>query len=89
MKQYLIRKWNCKNCSRSNLTEVALNGMAKCEYCLDLMKIQPSRARGGETPDQLSAFIHASPRSLQGEWANLSESAATRRSDSGTTRSGR
>jgi len=88
MKQYLIRKWNCKNCGRSNVTEVTFNGMAKCEYCLGLLKIQPSKARGGETSDQLSAFIQADAKSEQGEWAILADKSVSRRSDSGSTRSG-
>lgn len=33
------------------------------------MKIQPSGARGGETRDQLAAFIRADARTRQGEWA--------------------
>ena len=57
MRQYLMRKWNCRNCGRSNSTEVALDGSVTCDYCVHVMKIQPSRARGDETSDQLSAFI--------------------------------
>ena len=55
----LIRKWNCRNCGRSNDTEVALDGTVKCEYCVDVRKIQPSRARGGETP---ISYLHSSRR---------------------------
>ena len=74
--QYLIRRWNCRNCGRSNATEVALDGTVKCDYCVDVMKIQPSRARGGETPDQLAEFIHADARTRQGDWART-ENAGT------------
>ena len=49
-----LRSWNCRNCGRSNKTVVALDGVVKCEYCTDAMRIQPSRVRGGETPGQLS-----------------------------------
>jgi streptogramin lyase len=66
--QYLIRKWNCRNCGLCNATEIALDGSVKCDHCADVMKIQPSRARGGETPDQLSTFIQADALSRQGEW---------------------
>ncbi len=65
-----MRKWNCTSCGRSNATEVALDGSVKCDYCVDVMKIQPSGALGGETPDQLSAFIQADVMSRQGEWAS-------------------
>jgi hypothetical protein len=54
MQQHVNREWNCRNCGRSNRTEVALNGTVKCEHCLSEMKIQPSRARGGETPGRPS-----------------------------------
>ena len=55
--QYVIRKWSCRTCGRANATEVALDGSVKCDGCAGVMTIQPSRARGGETSDQLSAFI--------------------------------
>ena len=29
-----------------------MNGTVKCEHCASEMRIQPSRARGGETPGQ-------------------------------------
>jgi len=50
--QHVNREWNCRNCGRSNRSEVALNGTVKCEHCASEMRIQPSRARGGETPGQ-------------------------------------
>jgi hypothetical protein len=46
-------------------TEIALDGTVKCDYCADVMKIQPSGARGGETRDQLAAFIRADARTRQ------------------------
>ncbi len=52
MQQHVNREWNCRNCGRSNRTEVAMNGTVQCEHCMSEMKIQPSRARGGETPGQ-------------------------------------
>jgi hypothetical protein len=52
--QHVNREWNCRNCGRSNRTEVALDGTVKCDHCLSAMKIQPSRARGGETPGRSS-----------------------------------
>jgi DNA-directed RNA polymerase subunit RPC12/RpoP len=54
MQQHVNREWNCRNCGRSNRTELALDGTVKCEHCLSEMKIQPSRARGGETPGRPS-----------------------------------
>ena len=50
--QHVNREWNCRNCGRSNRTEVAMNGTVTCEHCASEMRIQPSRARGGETPGQ-------------------------------------
>jgi hypothetical protein len=47
--QYLMRKWDCRNCGRSNARDVALDGSAKCEYCVDVMQIQPSRPTGTVT----------------------------------------
>ncbi len=58
----VLRRWNCRNCGRSNKTVVAVDGNVKCEYCTDVMRIQPSRVRGGETPGQLS-------RPLRAPWA--------------------
>jgi hypothetical protein len=60
--QYLMQKWTCSSCGRSNVTEMALNGTAKCDHCAAVVKIQPSRARGGETPEQLAEFIRADPK---------------------------
>jgi DNA-directed RNA polymerase subunit RPC12/RpoP len=54
---YVNREWNCRNCGRSNRSEVAPDGTVKCEYCARVMKIQPSRARGGEVPNQYSRFV--------------------------------
>jgi hypothetical protein len=49
-----LRTWKCRNCGRANRTEVAADGTAKCEFCADVTRIQPSRARGGETDAQVS-----------------------------------
>jgi DNA-directed RNA polymerase subunit RPC12/RpoP len=43
-----LRNWKCRNCGRTNRTEVALDGTAKCEHCGYLMSIQPSRVRNGQ-----------------------------------------
>jgi hypothetical protein len=51
--KYALRTWTCRNCGRSNKTAVALDGTVKCDHCEDVMRIQPSRSRGGETPGQL------------------------------------
>jgi hypothetical protein len=66
--QYLIRKWQCRNCGCANATEVAFDGSAICDHCAAAMKIQASRARGRETADQLASFIEADAASRQGEW---------------------
>jgi DNA-directed RNA polymerase subunit RPC12/RpoP len=48
-----IRSWHCRNCGRTNQTEIAQDGHVKCESCHWVMRIQPSRERGGETHGQL------------------------------------
>jgi len=50
----VLRNWGCRNCGRSNRTVIGQDGTAKCEHCGDMKRIQPSRARGQETADQLS-----------------------------------
>jgi DNA-directed RNA polymerase subunit RPC12/RpoP len=56
----LLRSWNCRNCGRANKTAVEIDGSVKCEYCSNTMRIQPSRARGGETAGQLSRAARTS-----------------------------
>jgi hypothetical protein len=57
----VLRNWNCRNCGRSNKTEVAANGTVKCAFCTDVMWIQPSRMRGGETAGQLYRPVQRTP----------------------------
>jgi DNA-directed RNA polymerase subunit RPC12/RpoP len=52
--QNVLRTWHCRNCGRTNETEIALDGKVKCEFCASVTRIQPSRARGLESPGQLS-----------------------------------
>jgi hypothetical protein len=68
--QYLIRRWACPTCRRSNATEVTLDGTVKCDHCAAVRQIQPSAAVGDETPDQLSEFIRADAQTQQGEWVD-------------------
>ena len=49
----LLRPWTCRYCGRSNKTEIAEDGTVCCETCGKVMRIQPSRTRGGEAPGQL------------------------------------
>jgi hypothetical protein len=42
----LLRRWNCRNCGRSNETLVAANGTAKCEYCTDVAEVRPLHSWG-------------------------------------------
>ncbi|HLN79768.1 MAG TPA: hypothetical protein VK392_01115 [Thermoanaerobaculia bacterium] len=51
------RNWHCRNCGRSNTTEIGLDGKVKCEFCSWVMRIQPSRARGGETAGQMARTV--------------------------------
>lgn len=70
MLQYLIRKWHCGSCGKSNATEVAIDGSVTCDHCAAVTQIQPSQAKPGETPKRRAAFIQADARTRQGEWAN-------------------
>lgn len=49
-----VRNWHCRNCGKSNSTEIELDGKVKCAFCSWVMRIQPSRERGGETAGQMS-----------------------------------
>ena len=51
------RNWHCRNCGRSNTTEIGLDGKVKCEFCSWVMRIQPSRVRGGETAGQMARTL--------------------------------
>jgi hypothetical protein len=55
--KYVMRNWNCRNCGKANKTEVAMDGTVKCDFCTDVMRIQPSRFRGGEAPGQLPGSL--------------------------------
>ncbi len=59
--QNVLRTWHCRNCGRTNETEIALDGTVKCEFCASVTRIQPSRVRGLETPSQLSASRQRTP----------------------------
>ena len=49
----VLRKWNCKNCGQRNKTVVAADGTVKCEYCTDVMRIPPVKARQDQTSGRL------------------------------------
>jgi hypothetical protein len=36
------------------MTEIQVDGRVKCEFCNWIMRIQPSRERGGETAAQMA-----------------------------------
>ena len=61
MVEYFMRTWFCRHCGRSNTTPVALDGRVTCEFCKDVIRIQPSRDRGGETASQLSRVGPTNP----------------------------
>ena len=61
---YYLRTWFCRHCGKSNQTPVALDGRVTCEFCKDVVRIQPSRDRGGETPSQLSRVGPTNPQGL-------------------------
>jgi DNA-directed RNA polymerase subunit RPC12/RpoP len=66
------RNWHCRNCGRSNTTEIQLDGKVKCEFCKWVMRIQPSRVRGGETAGQMARTL---PRAYRSEKTGMAESA--------------
>ena len=39
-------KWYCANCGRSNRTPVGPTGIAECEYCADVARVQPLQSWG-------------------------------------------
>jgi hypothetical protein len=51
--KYSLRVWHCRNCGRTNKTEIARDGRVECETCHEVIRIQPSLTRGGELPGQL------------------------------------
>lgn len=53
----VVRNWHCRNCGRSNTTEIQLDGKVTCEFCQWVMRIQPSRERGGETAAQMARRV--------------------------------
>ncbi len=57
-----LRTWRCRDCGRSTQAEVEHDGSAKCSFCGRVMRIQPSRKRGGETPNQLPSLRKAAEK---------------------------
>jgi hypothetical protein len=58
-----------------------LDGSGKCDHCAAVTRIQPSQARGGETPAELAAFLRADSGARAGASAakELAASAAAAR----------
>jgi hypothetical protein len=42
-----LRRWKCRDCSRSNETTIGLDGTAVCAHCAHTINVQPSRFRNG------------------------------------------
>jgi len=42
-----LRRWKCRDCSRSNETEIGLDGTAVCGHCSHRINVQPSRLKNG------------------------------------------
>jgi hypothetical protein len=59
------RTWSCRNCGRSNTTEIHADGTVECAFCSRTMRIQPSRSRGGESSRQFSHLPGAKGHSPQ------------------------
>ena len=36
-----LRRWNCRNCGRSNETALALDGTLTCDYCTEVGRLEP------------------------------------------------
>ena len=51
--KYSLRVWHCRGCGKTNKTEIAFDGRVQCEYCREVVRIQPCLTRGGEVPGQL------------------------------------
>ena len=43
-----LRRWKCRDCSRTNETTIGLDGMATCQTCGHSINVQPSRVRNGK-----------------------------------------
>ena len=52
--KYVVRNWHCRNCGRSNSTPIEADGKVKCDFCHWVVRIQPSRERGGEASGQIA-----------------------------------
>jgi hypothetical protein len=58
-----LRRWKCRNCSRSNETAIELDGTGKCTHCARLTSVQPSRVRDGKVLPATYPTKMGSPRS--------------------------
>jgi len=42
-----LRRWKCRDCSRSNETEIGLDGTAHCGHCSHRINVERSRIKNG------------------------------------------
>jgi DNA-directed RNA polymerase subunit RPC12/RpoP len=59
------RTWTCRNCGRSNTTDIHVDGTVECAYCFRRMSIQPSRSRAAENARPLSHLPRVKGQSPQ------------------------
>ena len=52
-----VRRWNCPNCGRSNRTAVTPDANARCEYCTDVSRLEPSRPWGPRLVDYAAKVL--------------------------------
>jgi len=41
--EHAKRNWKCTTCGLPNRTVLTLDGMAACEHCAEMVRLQPSR----------------------------------------------
>lgn len=58
-----MRRWNCRNCGRSNKTVIAPDGTVKCEYCTDVTNSQRQTGLGRSDHKGQAAFSEPEPAS--------------------------
>ena len=63
-----LRRWNCRNCGRSNKTALALDGTVTCEYCTEvggLEALRPWKVRLNGYAGRLVALMTGEPRGAE------------------------
>ena len=63
-----LRRWNCRNCGRSNETALALDGTLTCDYCTEVggpEALRPWKVRLNGYAGRLVALMTGEPRGAE------------------------